>query len=104
MLLISSSLLDGDAWWQTPWLLAVAPYVVVGVVTFFTYGYDKKAARSQRRRVPEARLHLLELLGGWPAGFLAQRVFRHKTRKVSYQIKFWLMGAAHAGAWWWFLR
>ena len=37
---------------------------------------------------PEAMLHLLELLGGWPAAWLAQRVLRHKSRKERYQLAF----------------
>jgi uncharacterized membrane protein YsdA (DUF1294 family) len=39
--------------------------------------------------VPEATLHLAELLGGWPGAFLAQRRLRHKCSKASYQIVFW---------------
>jgi len=31
----------------------------------------------------------LRMLGGWPGAFLAQRVFRHKTSKLSYQVVFW---------------
>jgi uncharacterized membrane protein YsdA (DUF1294 family) len=34
---------------------------------------------------------VLELLGGWPAAFLAQRYIRHKTKKLSYRITFWLI-------------
>ena len=36
-------------------------------------------------------LHLLELLGGWPGAFLAQRRLRHKCSKGSYQFVFWLI-------------
>ena len=32
-----------------------------------------------------------ELLGGWPAAFLAQRRLRHKCSKSSYQFVFWLI-------------
>jgi hypothetical protein len=45
--------------------------------------------------VPEARLHLLELLGGWPGAFLAQRRLRHKCSKHSYQVVFWLIVLAY---------
>jgi len=38
---------------------------------------------------------LLEFLGGWPAAFLAQRVLRHKIRKISYQMIFWLIVVFH---------
>jgi uncharacterized membrane protein YsdA (DUF1294 family) len=41
--------------------------------------------------VSEANLHLLELLGGWPGAFLAQRRLRHKCSKGSYQFVFWLI-------------
>ncbi|WP_147463771.1 DUF1294 domain-containing protein, partial [Pseudomonas amygdali] len=44
-------------------------------------------------------------LGGWPGALLAQQVFRHKTRKVSFQIVFWLIVLAHQVLWldWLFL-
>jgi uncharacterized membrane protein YsdA (DUF1294 family) len=45
--------------------------------------------------VPEATLHLAELLGGWPGAFLAQRRFRHKTRKVSFQLVFAVIVLLH---------
>ena len=85
---------------KNPWFWGVVPYVVVSLPTFVIYGYDKSAAQKGARRIPEARLHLLELLGGWPGALVAQRVFRHKTRKVSFQIVFWLIGALHVGGWW----
>ena len=31
-------------------------------------------------------LHTLELIGGWPAAFLAQRWLRHKCSKRSFQM------------------
>jgi uncharacterized membrane protein YsdA (DUF1294 family) len=34
-------------------------------------------------------LHLLELLGGWPGAFIAQRRLRHKCSKRQYQVVFW---------------
>jgi len=43
------------------------------------------------RRLCEGRLHLLELLGGWPGALLAQRRLRHKCSKGSYQFVFWLI-------------
>ena len=46
-------------------------------------------------RVSEANLHLLELLGGWPAALLAQRRLRHKCSKGSYQFMFWLIVLGH---------
>ena len=33
--------------------------------------------------------------GGWAAAYLAQRLFRHKTAKGSYQLVFWMIVLAH---------
>ncbi len=63
--------------------------------TVLLYWADKRAAQSGAWRTPELLLHTCELLGGWPAAFLAQRVWRHKTAKPGYQATFWLIVAAH---------
>jgi uncharacterized membrane protein YsdA (DUF1294 family) len=63
----------------------VGAYVVLlSVLTYWAYAVDKRRAEDRTWRVPEARLHLLELLGGWPGAFLAQRRLRHKCSKGSY--------------------
>lgn len=56
---------------------------------------DKRRAEEKAWREPENMLHLLEFLGGWPGAFLAQRLFRHKTAKTSYQAVFWLIVLLH---------
>lgn len=61
------------------------------IVAYLAYAADKHFAQSNRWRIPEANLHLLELLGGWPGALVAQRLLRHKTRKTSYRIVFWMM-------------
>ena len=63
---------------------------------FATYAGDKAGAGS--RRVPERVLHVLSLAGGWPGALVAQEWYRHKTRKVRFQIIFWLIVAAHVAA------
>jgi uncharacterized membrane protein YsdA (DUF1294 family)/cold shock CspA family protein len=68
------------------------------IVTCMAYAADKHFAQSNRWRIPEAHLHLLELLGGWPGALVAQRVLRHKTRKASYRIVFWMMVALNVAA------
>ncbi len=64
-------------------------YLAASVVTFFAYGLDKSAAQKRQWRIREDSLHLLALVGGWPGGFVAQQIFRHKTRKRSFQVIFW---------------
>jgi uncharacterized membrane protein YsdA (DUF1294 family)/cold shock CspA family protein len=80
-----------------PW--ALAAYVLMSIVTVGMYWADKRSALEDRRRVPENRLHLVELLGGWPGALIAQQVFRHKTRKASFQIVFWAIVLVHQALW-----
>jgi uncharacterized membrane protein YsdA (DUF1294 family)/cold shock CspA family protein len=76
-----------------------AIYVGMSLLTIWVYSRDKRAAKLGRWRTREIRLHLLELLGGWPGAFLAQRFYRHKSRKLSYQFWFWAIILVHALAW-----
>lgn len=64
-------------------------------ITLWLYWHDKRQAESGGWRTPEATLHLLELLGGWPVAFLAQRTLRHKICKTGYQVGFWLIVLGH---------
>ena len=67
----------------------VAVYCLVSSITFIAYAFDKSAARTNQWRTPEISLHLLSLFGGWPGAFVAQRLLRHKSRKISFQVAFW---------------
>ena len=70
----------------------VSVYVLVlAVLAYGAYALDKRRARAKEWRLSETGLHLLELLGGWPGAFLAQRRLRHKCSKGSYQVVFWLI-------------
>lgn len=79
------------------WLLAL------NLCALALYAWDKRAARRGARRVPEARLHLLALLGGWPGAWLAQRMLRHKSSKAGFQRMFWTTAAVNVSviAWLW---
>lgn len=81
------------------WFAPLAAYCGVSLVSFFMYRADKRQAQEGLQRTPENWLHLTELLGGWPGALIAQQVYRHKTRKVSYQTVFWLIIAAHQLYW-----
>lgn len=70
-------------------------YGLMSLICFIAYYRDKQFAIKGQQRTPEARLHLYELLGGWPGGLLAQRLIRHKNRKLSYQLLFWLIVLLH---------
>jgi uncharacterized membrane protein YsdA (DUF1294 family) len=77
------------------WRLAVGICAGMSLLTFGIYGADKKAAVANRPRVPEAALHLFELLGGWPGAYVAQHWFRHKTVKLSFRVVFWIIVLLH---------
>ena len=79
-----------------PAVAAVYALLVNGI-TYAVYASDKKRARQQRgaRRTPEVKLHLLELMGGWPGAFVAQRQLPHKCVKLRYQMEFWIIVAIH---------
>ena len=64
-------------------------YAAVSTIAFIAYGLDKSAATAGRRRTPETTLHALGLFCGWPGALLAQRAFRHKSRKAAFQSTFW---------------
>lgn len=74
---------------DVPLLWLGGAWAAVGAVTFLVLAWDKAAAVRGARRVPEAWLHFLELLGGWPGTFLAQAWLRHKSAKVSYRVVLW---------------
>ena len=76
-------------------------YGGVSIVSLSVYGRDKHRAKKEQWRVAEATLHLFELCGGWPGALIAQRLFRHKNRKVSFQVMFWLIVIAHLTFWGW---
>jgi len=73
---------------QAPVLL-LAPYCLFSVVGFAMYRADKIAAERGAWRTPEANLHAIALLGGWPGALVARRVFRHKTTKQPFRTIFW---------------
>lgn len=87
-------------------LLRIIPdylaYFIVGmsVLSFILYAMDKNAAEKRRWRTPESTFHMLSLLGGWPGAMIAQQGFRHKNRKRSFQIVFWLTVAGNLALVW----
>lgn len=67
---------------------AGAIFVALNVVTWLVYGWDKRLAGSNARRVPEAALLGLALLGGSPGAAFGMWAFRHKTRKKPFLVAF----------------
>ncbi len=71
-------------------LVVIGLYFATSIVAFVAYAFDKSAARHDRWRTQESTLHLFGLVGGWPGALAAQRLIRHKSKKQSFQIVFWI--------------
>jgi uncharacterized membrane protein YsdA (DUF1294 family) len=61
-------------------------YLLLNLLTFLIWGFDKWRAQHQRWRVSERVLFSLILIGGGLGALLGMQVFRHKTRKT----RFWV--------------
>ena len=77
--------------------------IVLSTLSYFMYLFDKQAAGKGAQRIPEASLHLVDLLGGWPGALVAQQQFRHKTIKQPFQTVFWATVAGNIVAVAWLL-
>ena len=82
----SQGLVPAYAYWYT---------AAINLWTFAAYFRDKRSAERLGQRTPELTLHMLELLGGWPAAWLAQVLLRHKSRKPSFRWTFLLASIAN---------
>ena len=96
----------GAGWWRgtvPAWALGLLAGLCA--FAFVLHAWDKRRAKRGGRRVPEAALHAVELLGGWPGALLGMRLVRHKTAKLGYRLVFWCCAAANfAAVLWWVWR
>jgi uncharacterized membrane protein YsdA (DUF1294 family) len=90
------------AWSIVPWLLCW--FAILNPITFLTYAWDKRQAGKDGRRVPEFTLFTIAFLGGSLSAFVAMRVLRHKTIKMSFVIVFWLIVVAQVLLLIWFVK
>jgi uncharacterized membrane protein YsdA (DUF1294 family)/cold shock CspA family protein len=75
----------GRLWWPVAF-----GYGAMSIATYRAYKHDKQAAQAREWRTNEWELIVLGLIGGWPGGLIARHRFRHKTRKVTFQLAYWL--------------
>ena len=76
-------------------------FCVANIIAFLAFMLDKLFAKWDRRRIPEYVLLLLGLCGGATGGYIAMRIFRHKTRKPLFFILMPLMMVAEIGLYFW---
>ena len=60
--------------------------LLINLITFAAYGYDKFCARRGAWRVPEIRLLLLAAVGGSLGALLPMFLYRHNTKHQKYTI------------------
>jgi uncharacterized membrane protein YsdA (DUF1294 family) len=83
--------------------LALVWFGCGSVIAFMAFGWDKWRAGRSGARVSELTLVMLGALGGWLGGIVGMRVFRHKTAKGTFKLKYALAlvpFAAELWAWW----
>jgi uncharacterized membrane protein YsdA (DUF1294 family) len=66
-------------------------FTAISILSFLLFGLDKQKAKQNKRRISEFTLLLVSFLGGSLGSFLAMFIFRHKTSKTSFKIKFGLI-------------
>jgi uncharacterized membrane protein YsdA (DUF1294 family) len=60
--------------------------LVINIITFIIYGLDKLLAIKEKSRIRVSSLLLLAFLGGEIGGYLAMKIFHHKTQKKWFTI------------------
>lgn len=63
-------------------------FLFINILVFIFAGYDKSQARKNNRRIPEKTLFLMALTGGSLGLLTAMLLFKHKTSKTSFIVKF----------------
>lgn len=78
----------------------ISIYLIIGINawTVLRFWQDKDRAINRVRRIPEAELLGLALIGGTPGAFLARRIFRHKTIKQPFSSILGVIAAVQMGA------
>lgn len=69
-----------------PWQKFVIGYLLaINLITFFIFALDKIKAVNNERRISERWLWFLVLFGGPAGALVGMNIFRHKTKKLSFQ-------------------
>ena len=69
-----------------PMLIIIGYLLIVNVIGFVLMLVDKKRAQNNQWRIKEATLFLSAAIGGSIGSMLGMKVFRHKTKHLSFLI------------------
>jgi uncharacterized membrane protein YsdA (DUF1294 family) len=80
--------------------LGIASFLLVAVnlITICAFWLDKQKAIARDRRMSEANLLFLAMIGGSPGALYARHKSRHKTRKQPFSTVLLLLCAVQIGA------
>mgnify|MGYP001396215866 CR=1 FL=1 len=78
----------GRAWHEgeTTMYVLIGYLIAVNAVMLYLMAHDKSQAIKRGRRVPERTLFLWALIGGSPGAIAGMRIWRHKTKHLSFAI------------------
>ena len=60
--------------------------LLMNLISFVLSYFDKRAAINHRWRIPEKTLFLSAILGGSLGLYLSMKIFRHKTKHLSFML------------------
>jgi len=69
-------------------MILLYTFLTINLIAFVLIGYDKQLAIKNKNRISEKTLLVWVALGGTIGSSLAMSIFRHKTAKTSYLLKF----------------
>ena len=65
---------------------AIIYLALISFAALILTAYDKKAAQKSKRRIPEATLMTIGVLGGALVMYIVMEIIRHKTRHAKFMI------------------
>lgn len=78
-------------------------YLIASTLAFCAYALDKSAAQKNQWRIKESTLHVFALVGGWPGALVAQKMLRHKSKKQSFRVVFWITVLVNCAVFYWLI-
>ena len=70
---------------------------LTSLTAFTLFGWDKFRAGRSGQRISEFSLAVWGAIGGWPGGLLGMLLFRHKTAKLTFMLKYAIAFAIWGG-------
>lgn len=75
------------------WMATKYYLIIITLITFFAFGWDKRLAKNGRHRLSESVLLMLTFLGGTFGALFGMTFFRHKHAKKTFILKLILVVA-----------